>query len=81
MEFNILQDGLNELKTHVITAERELMLLSKGKKASAPRTRKSLQNIKKTAHLLRANTTKYVKQLPVQKKEKKEEKNEEKKEE
>lgn len=71
MEFTILQDQLNELKTHIITAEKELILLSKGKKASAPRSRKSLQNIKKTAHLLRANTTKYVKQLPIKKSTKK----------
>ena len=55
------------LKCTIATAETELNLLNCGKKASAPRFRKSLQNIKLQSQLIRKATTTHVKALPTKK--------------
>ena len=60
-----LSDQFTTLKAAIQTAESELQLLAAGKKASAPRFRKSLQNIKNQSQLLRKATTEHTKQLPV----------------
>ena len=60
-----LSDQFTTLKAAIQTAESELQLLAAGKKASAPRFRKSLQNIKNQSQLQRKATTEHTKKLPV----------------
>lgn len=60
-----LSEQINEIKTHVFVAESELNSLITGRKASASRVRKSLQEIKKLSHLLRKAVIEHVKTLPV----------------
>ena len=60
-----LSEQFTTLKAAIQTAESELQLLAAGKKASAPRFRKSLQNIKNQSQLLRKATTEHTKKLPV----------------
>jgi hypothetical protein len=60
-----LSESINEIKTHVLVAESELNGLLSGKKASASRVRKSLQEVKKLSHLLRKAVIEHVKLLPV----------------
>ena len=60
-----LSEQFTTLKAAIQTAESELQLLAAGKKASAPRFRKSLQNIKNQSQLLRKATTEHTKALPV----------------
>ena len=60
-----LSESINEIKTHILVAESELNSLIAGKKASASRTRKSLQEVKKLSHLLRKAIVQHVKLLPV----------------
>ena len=55
--------------------ERELKSLESGKKASAPRARKSLQSLKNSSHALRKQITDSVKSMPTKKRTKKEEVN------
>ena len=59
-----LQDQLASLKSNLEIAERELNLLNSGRKSSAPRLRKSLMDLKKSSHAMRASTTLYAKELP-----------------
>ena len=58
-----LSESIQEIKTHIFVAESELNDLIAGKKASASRVRKSLQQIKK----LRKNIVDFTKTLPVKK--------------
>lgn len=67
-----LTELYQQLKTHTDNTESELKLLQSGRKASAPRVRKSLMEIKKVSHLMRNQITKHVKSLPVTKRVKKE---------
>ena len=60
-----LNDQINEIKTHVFVAESEVNSLITGRKASASRVRKSLQEVKKLSHLLRKAVIEHVKLLPV----------------
>ena len=60
-----LSESINEIKTHILVAESELNDLIAGKKASASRVRKSLQEVKKLSHLLRKAVIDHVKTLPV----------------
>jgi hypothetical protein len=60
-----LSESINEIKTHILVAESELNSLIAGRKASASRTRKSLQEVKKLSHLLRKAIVEHVKLLPV----------------
>ena len=62
-----LNEQINEIKTHIFVAESELNSLVAGKKASAGRTRKSLQQIKKLSHLLRKAIVEFTKTLPTKK--------------
>ena len=62
-----LNESINEIKTHILVAESELNSLVAGKKASAGRTRKSLQQIKKLSHSLRKAIVEFTKTLPVKK--------------
>jgi len=55
--------------------EKELKSLESGKKASAPRARKSLQALKQSSHQLRKQITESVKSMPTKKRVKKEEVN------
>jgi hypothetical protein len=67
-----LIERMNMLKGHIDTASAEIESLEGGKKAAAPRARKSLQEIKKSAHELRKgviehlNTLKTVKLAPIE---------------
>ena len=60
-----LSESINEIKTHIFVAESELNSLIAGRKASASRVRKSLQEVKKLSHLLRKAIVDHVKTLPV----------------
>jgi hypothetical protein len=65
-----LIDRMNTLKGHIDNAFTEIEYLEGGKKAAAPRARKSLQEVKKLSHELRKgviehlNTLKPVKAPP-----------------
>ena len=60
-----LSEQINEIKTHILVAESEVNSLITGRKASASRVRKSLQEVKKLSHLLRKAVIEHVKLLPV----------------
>ena len=45
--------------------EKELKSLESGKKASAPRARKSLQSLKTSSHALRKQITEHTRSMPV----------------
>ncbi len=62
-----LSESIQEIKTHIFVAESELNSLIAGKKASASRVRKSLQEVKKLSHLLRKAIVEHVKTLPTKK--------------
>lgn len=62
-----LIDSINECKTLLEQAEKETNSLMKGCKASAPRIRKSLQEIKKRIPLIRKHITVYLKDMPTKK--------------
>ena len=62
-----LSESINNIKTHIFVAESELNSLLAGKKASASRVRKSLQEVKKLSHLLRKAIVEHVKTLPTKK--------------
>lgn len=51
--------------------ERELKSLEGGRKASAPRARKSLQNLKTSSHSLRKQIVEHTKSLPIKSRTKK----------
>jgi hypothetical protein len=62
-----LSESINNIKTHIFVAESELNSLLAGKKASASRVRKSLQEIKKLSHALRKAIVEHLKTLPTKK--------------
>ena len=62
-----LSESINEIKTHIFVAESELNSLLAGRKASASRVRKSLQEIKKLSHALRKAIVEFTKTLPTKK--------------
>ena len=62
-----LSESINEIKTHIFVAESELNSLLTGRKASASRVRKSLQEIKKLSHALRKAIVEHLKTLPTKK--------------
>ena len=62
-----LSESINEIKTHLLVAESELNSLLAGRKASASRVRKSLQEIKKLSHALRKAIVEHLKTLPTKK--------------
>ncbi len=59
--------GLNEIRMQLEVAEKEIASLESGRKASAARARKALQNIKGLAHTLRKEIVDYSKALPIKK--------------
>ena len=59
--------GINEIKMQLEIAEKEIVSLEGGRKASAARARKSLQIIKGLSHTLRKNIVEYSKGLPTKK--------------
>lgn len=67
-----LTELYQQLKTHIDNTDTELKLLQSGRKASAPRVRKSLMEIKKISHLMRTQITSHVKSLPITRRVKKE---------
>ena len=58
---------MNEIRMQLEVAEKEILSLEGGRKASAARARKSLQIIKGLAHTLRKNIVEYSRLLPVKK--------------
>ena len=60
-----LSEQINAIKNHIFVAESEVNSLITGRKASASRVRKSLQEVKKLSHLLRKAVIEHVKSLPV----------------
>lgn len=61
------------MKKSLDETEKELKELEGGRKASAPRARKSLQALKQSSHQLRKQITESVKSMPVKKRTKKSE--------
>ena len=61
--------GINEIKMQLEIAEKEIVSLEGGRKASAARARKSLQTIKGLSHTLRKQMVEYSKGLPIKKRE------------
>ena len=59
-----LTDKIHEIKLQIETAEKEIESLTSGRKASAARSRKSLQLIKSLSHSLRKEIVNFTKQLP-----------------
>ena len=69
-----LTEEFYTLKNNIDLLEKEIQQLSGGRKASASRSRKCLQNIKKQSFNMRKSITTHVKNLPVKKRTKAEEK-------
>ena len=69
-----LTEEFYTLKNNIDLLEKEIQQLSGGRKASASRSRKCLQNIKKQSFNMRKSITTHVKKLPVKKRTKAEEK-------
>ena len=61
--------GISEIRMQLETAEREIVSLEGGRKASAARARKALQIIKGLSHALRKQVVEYSKNLPTKKRE------------
>jgi hypothetical protein len=70
-----LSDQLLLMRQSLDATEKELKALEAGRKASAPRARKSLQSLKQSSHQLRKQITESVKSMPTKKRTKKEEVN------
>ena len=62
-----LTEEFYTLKNNIDLLEKEIQQLSGGRKASASRSRKCLQNIKKQSFDMRKNITTHVKALPTKK--------------
>ena len=62
-----LTEEFYTLKNNIDLLEKEIQQLSGGRKASASRSRKCLQNIKKQSFNMRKSITTHVKNLPVKK--------------
>ena len=62
-----LLESITLLKGVVSNCEKEIQSLEGGKKASAARARKSLQNVKASSHALRKQIMQHTKALPVKK--------------
>ena len=67
-----LERELQTLRTYFETAENEIKSLKAGRRAAAPRARKSLQQIKNTSHKMRSDIMSTVKSMPVKSRTKKE---------
>jgi len=61
--------GISEIRMQLETAEKEIVSLEGGRKASAARARKALQIIKGLSHTLRKQVVEYSKGLPTKKRE------------
>ena len=70
-----LSEQLLLMRKSLDETEKELKSLEGGRKASAPRARKSLQALKQSSHALRKQITESVKGMPTKKRTKKEEVN------
>ena len=62
-----IADQLSLIKNTINEAEKELVLLQSGRKVSASRARKQLQNIKTQSQGLRKTVVLYSKDLPTKK--------------
>lgn len=62
-----LTEEFYTLKNNIDLLEKEIQQLSAGRKASASRSRKCLQNIKQQSFNMRKSITSHVKGLPVNK--------------
>ena len=67
-----LERELQTLRTYFETAENEIKSLKAGRRAAAPRARRSLQQIKQTSHKMRSDIMNTVKSMPVKSRTKKE---------
>ena len=59
--------GISEIRMQLEVAEKEIVSLEGGRKASAARARKALQIIKGLSHALRKQVVEYSKGLPTKK--------------
>ena len=60
-----LSESIISLRNMIDSAESEIKSLLGGRKASAARARKSLQDIKMSCHSLRKEITEYTQNLPI----------------
>lgn len=60
-----LSESIISLRNMIDSAESEIKSLLGGRKASAARARKSLQDIKTSCHSLRKEITEYTQNLPI----------------
>jgi hypothetical protein len=67
-----LTEAINEIQTLLDQTKSEILILEGGRKASAPRARKSAQSIKNLAHALRKSITSHVLTIPTNTRTKKE---------
>ena len=67
-----LSEQILLMKQDLENVEKELKSLEGGRKASAPRARKSLQSLKTSSHALRKQIVEHTKSLPVKSRTKKE---------
>jgi hypothetical protein len=63
-----LTESMSALRTYMDNTEKELGSLQGGRKASASRARKGLQQIKALCHVMRKDVVDYVRTLPTKKK-------------
>ena len=59
-----LADQLAQIKNSIAEAERELTSLTSGRKVSASRVRKQLQNVKNQSQILRKSVIAHTKEMP-----------------
>ena len=59
-----LLDQLAQIKNSINEAERELTSLTSGRKVSASRVRKQLQNVKNQSQILRKSVIAHTKEMP-----------------
>ena len=59
--------GISEIRMQLEIAEKEILSLEGGRKASAARARKALQIMKGLAHALRKQVVEYSRSLPTKK--------------
>ena len=67
-----LERELQTLRTHFDNAEAEIKSLKAGRRAAAPRARRSLQQIQNTSRKIRGDIMNTVKSMPVKSRTKKE---------
>ena len=67
-----LQDSIRDIEIILANAKLEAVSLESGRKASSPRLRKLMMDVKNKAHAIRGQVTEFTKSLPTKSRTKKE---------